>query len=166
MSDPERSTTGAGRHRPHPAATPATDQAVERRRPRWAARLALPVAGALLAGALVGATPAQARKTNVVADGPCKGSPTATWKLKVQQEENGSLTVIAAVFSEDTDEWGWKLKHNDDVSAKGTVTARDADRSFRITRSMIDFSGPDEITFRAGNKDSDEVCRGDVTFNG
>lgn len=132
----------------------------------WAARLALPAAVAVAAAALVSPAPAQAKKANVVAEGPCKESPSSTWKLKVQQEENGSLTVIAAVFSDDTDEWRWKLKHNDDVSAKGTVTARDADRSFRVTRSMLDFSGPDEITFRAGNKDSDEVCRGDVTFNG
>ena len=32
--------------------------------------------------------------------------------------------------------------------------------------AMVDFTGPDEIIFRAGNKDSDEICRGDVTFNG
>lgn len=136
------------------------------RRPRgFAGALALPVAAALTASLLVTAGPAQAKST-VVSEGSCKGSPSSTWKLKVAEESNGSLTVIAVVFSEDTDQWGWKLKHNDDVSAKGTVTARDADRSFRIVRSMLNFSGPDEITFRAGNKDSDEVCRGDVTFNG
>ena len=128
-----------------------------------------PVLGLLLAGVLatsaLAASPALA-KADVVASGPCRGAPVSTWKLKVDQESNGSLTVTAAVFSEDTDEWGWKLKHNDDVSAKGTVTARNADRSFRVVRSMVDFTGPDEIVFRAGNKDSDEICRGDVTFNG
>ncbi|WP_341229248.1 hypothetical protein [Nocardioides salarius] len=121
--------------------------------------------GAGLAPCGLVAAPAAA-KADVVASGPCRGAPDSTWKLKVDQEANGSLTVIAAVFSDDTDEWGWKLKHNDDVSAKGSVTARDADRSFRVARSMVDFTGPDEIVFRAGNKDSDEVCRGDVTFNG
>lgn len=150
----ERSTAGALR------TTPAA------RRPcRVAAALFLPLVGALTASLLVTAGPAQARST-VVTEGACKGSPNSSWKLKVAEESNGSLTVTAAVFSEDTDQWAWKLKHNDDVSAKGTVTARDGDRSFRIVRSMLNFSGPDEITFRAGNKDSDEVCRGDVTFVG
>lgn len=154
----ERSTSSIGRHRADPGAAVRPSR-------RWTAWLALPVAGAMAVGVLVAAAPAQA-KSSVVSDGSCKASPGSTWKVKVQQEENGSLTVIASVFSEDTDEWSWKLKHNDDVSAKGTVTARDADRSFRITRSMINFGGADEVTFRAGNKDSDEVCRGDVTFYG
>ena len=68
------------------------------------------------------------------------------------------------VFSEDDDVWEWKLKHNDDVSAKGTVKARDADRSFRIIRDMVDFSGTDDIDFRGENTVTGEVCRASVEY--
>ena len=87
-------------------------------------------------------------------------------KLKVEPESGGVLQVTAVVWSDDSDEWDWRMKHNDDVSARGSVKAKDADKSFKIVRDMADFTGPDEIVFRAGNKDSDEICRGDVTFNG
>ncbi|CAN5182148.1 hypothetical protein BH09ACT12_BH09ACT12_06610 [soil metagenome] len=87
-------------------------------------------------------------------------SSTAYYKLKVSTTDNSRLNVSFAVFSDDLDEWDWKLLHNDDVSARGGAQARDADRSFRVVRRMIDAPGVDEITFRTENTVTGEVCRG------
>lgn len=87
---------------------------------------------------------------------------TAYYKLRVSSSEGGRLNVVGVVFSDDLDEWSWKLLHNEDVSARGTVQARDADRSFRIVRQMIDVPGVDTIVFRAENNVTGEICRGEL----
>ncbi len=91
-------------------------------------------------------------------------SSSSTYKLKVTTDDDGRLTVIGVVWSDDDDVWDWKFKHNDDVSAKGDVKAKDADRSFKIVRTMVNLAGPDTVTFRAENETTGEVCRGDVSF--
>ena len=53
---------------------------------------------------------------------------TSSVKLKVEPESGGVLQVTAVVWSDDSDEWDWRMKHNDDVSARGTVKAKDADK--------------------------------------
>lgn len=79
-------------------------------------------------------------------------------KLKAEDDGGGVIKVSASVFSEDDDIWDWKMKHNGEVSYKGTVKAKDADRSFRIIRDMADFAGSDDIGFRAQNNATGEVC--------
>jgi len=117
----------------------------------------------LSAAALLGAPGALASDGGTAKD--VDGCDAAsTYKLKVVTEDDGRLTVIGIVWSNDNDVWSWRLKHNGDVSYSGDVKAKDADQSFRIVRSMVDWSGPDTIVFRAQNDDTGEVCRGEVAL--
>lgn len=93
----------------------------------------------------------------------CSGP--STYKLRVLLDENDRLDVVGVVWSNDDDLWAWKFRHNDDLSAKGDVRANgDADRSFRIQRSMYDLPGTDNVVFRAENLRTGEVCRGEVDY--
>lgn len=92
---------------------------------------------------------------------PCGGSSKA--KVRATLMSNGEIEAVGVVFSGDDDVWDWKFKHNGDFSAMGEVKARDADRSFRVVRYMVDFSGPDAVFFRAQNTATGEVCKVDVT---
>ena len=84
-------------------------------------------------------------------------------KIKVTPE-GGNFEVVGVVWSDDDDIWDWKMKHNGDDSAEGSVRAKDTDKSFRITRIMLDFSGVDSFVFRAQNRRTDEVCRASLTY--
>ena len=85
-------------------------------------------------------------------------------KVKLEPDVNGRLEAVGVVYSEGEHEWAWKFKHNDEFSAKGEVKAkeREVDRSFRIVRTMINFVGPDKVTFRAVNSVTNEVCVSDI----
>ena len=137
----------------------STTPVVHRRAPRLLAAL-------LLAGSVVLAAPhAQARKDPDVEASKvgCRGGSTSDVKVKaVLNQAEGTITVTGVVFSDDDDVWDWRMLHNGSVSARGTVKAKDADRSFRIVRDMIDFSGVDNIGFRADNTVTGEVCRANV----
>ena len=84
-------------------------------------------------------------------------------KLKVVPD-GGNFEVVGVVWSDDDDIWDWKMKHNGDESAEGDVKAKDADKSFKITRTMVDFVGPDKFVFRADNRRTGEVCRAALTY--
>ncbi|WP_300640855.1 hypothetical protein [Nocardioides sp.] len=115
------------------------------------------LAGLLVATSMVLVGPSAVAKDDFeVAKEPCR--KTSDVKLRAEDAGSGVIQVSASVFSEDDDTWDWKLKHNGDVSYKGTVKAKDADRSFRIVKEMADFSGLDEIVFRAQNNATGEVC--------
>ncbi len=90
---------------------------------------------------------------------------SSTYKLKVTTDADDRLEVTGIVYSNDDDIWDWKLKHNDDVSAKGDVKSNgDGDKSFKIVRTMVNLTGPDVIGFRAENQNTGEVCRGEVNY--
>ncbi len=93
---------------------------------------------------------------------PC--SATSTYKLKVTLDEEDRLLVVGSVYSSDTDAWSWKLKHNGDYSFSGEKKAKDAERSFRVVRTMVDLAGPDVVEFRAENELNAEVCKGEVAY--
>ena len=95
---------------------------------------------------------------------PCEHASRV--KLRVTAELDGRLEVVGVVYSEGEDTWSWKFKHDDDFSARGEVRAkeREVDRSFRIVRSMVNFPGPDTVTFRAVNNATDELCVQELTF--
>jgi hypothetical protein len=128
----------------------STTFVVRRRAPRLVTVLLLALSLGLSGPA------AQARKDTEVAKESCKA--TSDVKLKAEPDGTGVIKVIAVVFSEDDDVWDWRLKRNDEVSAKGSVKAKDADRSFRIIRTMVDPPGTDDIGFRAQNTATGEVC--------
>ena len=97
-------------------------------------------------------------------DGPirlrCEQGSSVRLNVKPVDGNADRFNVIAAVFSDDDDVWDWSMRHNGDVSAQGDVRARDdIDRSFRISRSMLDFYGIDDVSFRAVNQRTGEVCK-------
>ncbi|MEJ7774534.1 MAG: hypothetical protein WKF72_06950 [Nocardioidaceae bacterium] len=117
----------------------------------------------LSAAALVSAPSALASDSGTVKDfDEC--DKISTYLLKVSLDEDARLDVVGSVFSEDEDTWSWKLKHNGDYSASGEKRAKDADRSFRVVRSMVDLAGPDRVEFRAENDRTGELCKGEVIF--
>ena len=95
----------------------------------------------------------------------CGGHSTYRLKVTLLDGNNSRLQVVGSVFSDDDDVWSWKLKHDGDLSASGEVRARDdIDRSFKVSRSMLNFAGGDAILFRAENEHTGEVCKGEVDF--
>ncbi len=127
---------------------------------------------ALGAAALVSAPIAFAgdggNATDVQKDRDSCGEGTATRaKLKVATVEgnNARLLVVGTVWSNDSDTWEWKLKHNGDVSDEGRARgSEDADLSFRVSRTMFNGYGVDDIVFRAENLRTGEVCRTYVDY--
>jgi len=88
-------------------------------------------------------------------------------KLRITARDNGRLEAIATVWSDDTDVWSWRLRHQGDLSDEGLVKAKDADKSFKVSRTMIDVGGsnvPDSATFRAQNEQTGEVCKASATY--
>ncbi len=116
------------------------------------------------AAALVTAPGAVAGDGGIAKDkDPC--SDSATVKLRVEPYGDDRFEVTGTVWSDDEDVWDWRFRHDDDVSAKGSVRAKDDDRSFRIVRTMVNFSGEsDFIAFRAENDRTGEVCRAELTY--
>lgn len=119
---------------------------------------------ALSAAALTFAPGASASDGGTAKDvDDCSGP--STYKLRVLLDENDRLDVVGVVWSNDDHLWAWRFRHNDDLSAKGDVRANgDADRSFRIQRSMYDLPGTDNVVFRAENLRTGEVGRGEVDY--
>jgi hypothetical protein len=104
-----------------------------------------------------------AAKDDPVADSTAC-SDTSRVRIRATVQDDGSIEAVGVVFSDDTDFWDWKFKHNGDFSAMGQVKANEnAERSFRIVRTMVDLSGPDDIFFRAENDSTGEVCKLEIT---
>ncbi|HEU5038258.1 MAG TPA: hypothetical protein VFT70_14715 [Nocardioides sp.] len=124
----------------------------------------------VLGAAALSAAPALAKDggaaKEVDRDGCTRG--TDTWaKLKVDTlpGNDNRLQVVGVVYSDDSDLWDWRLKHNGDVSDEGRARGReDVDRAFRVTRTMLNYIGTDTIVFRAENLSTGEVCRATVDF--
>lgn len=93
---------------------------------------------------------------------PCEKASTV--KLKVDTDEEGRLLVAGIVWSADDDVWAWRFKHNDDLSDKGEIKAKDADKSLKVVRTMVNFNGPDHVVFRAQNTATEEVCRAELYY--
>ena len=107
---------------------------------------------------------AQDPQTDRDACGP--GTSTRA-KLKVGTAENNGLrlVVIGTVWSNDTDSWDWRLKHNGDVSQDGRSRgSEDSGISFRVSTTMLNAYGTDDIVFRAENLRTGEVCRTVVNY--
>lgn len=145
--DRQHSTKGTMDHR-------STTRVVHSRAPRL-------VVSSLLLAAMWATVPGAVAKDDKPQKESCKDSSLV--KLKAEPDDPGFLKATAVVFSEDDDVWEWRMRRNDDVVAKDTVKAKDADRSFRIIRRMVDPAGADKIGFRAENTATGEVCA--VTYD-
>jgi hypothetical protein len=118
----------------------------------------------VLGAAALSGAPALATDGGTAKDGPvvkdCSGRSSVRVNVRQADGNQNRFDVIGAVFSDDDDTWDWRMKHNGDISAQGSVVARDdIDRSFRVTRTMLDFYGSDDIVFRAENRRTSEICR-------
>lgn len=116
----------------------------------------------LSAAALAAATSPAVADGGDANRGGCSGD--SSWRVRVFVNDDSRLTAVGVVFSDDTDLWSWRLLHNDDLSDRGEVRARDDDRSVRISRDMINFNGSDDVVWRAENESTGEICRGEVIF--
>ncbi len=115
-----------------------------------------------LGAAALSVAPALAKDGGATKDGPRRCSNEAIVKVNTKRVEgnNYRVQVVAAVFSDDSDVWEWKFRRNGELVYDGRARGReDSDLAFRVSRSMIDFSGPDDIVFRAENLRTGEVCR-------
>ena len=97
-------------------------------------------------------------------DGPvrkgCENASDVRLNIKSIEGNSDRFVVVGAVFSDDDDVWTWKMRHGGDLSAQGDVRARDdIDRSFRVSRTMLDFPGTDDVSFRAENLSTGEACK-------
>ncbi len=127
---------------------------------------------ALGAAALVSAPIAFAgdggNATDVQKDRDTCGANTATRaKLKVGtlEDNNSRLLVVGTVWSDDNDVWEWRMRHNGELSFEGRARGReDVDLAFRVSRTMINWDGADDIVFRAENLRTGEVCRTALSY--
>jgi hypothetical protein len=127
---------------------------------RTAARL-VPIA-LLTALFVTPALPAMANDDDVERRGSCSG--TTDWKLKASPED-GRIEVEGEIDSNRSGQaWSWKLKHDGNLSARGTKTTKGRSGSFEVRRVVVDLRGTDRMVFRAVNQRSGEVCRGVVAF--
>lgn len=130
--------------------------------------LSLVLGAAALASAPIALASDGGNATDVEKDRSSCGDGTVTRaKLKVGTVDGNDarLIVVGTVWSDDSDNWDWKLKHNGDVSDEGRARgSEDTDRSFRISRTMFNGYGVDDIVFRAENLQTGEVCRTFVDY--
>lgn len=127
--------------------------------------LAIVLSLALSAAALALAPGAMAGDGEPAQDkDPCE--KTATVKLRVTPGDNGRFEAVGVVWTDDDDTWDWKMKHDGEVSADGSVKAEPgAGKSFKVTRSMINWPHEtDRFVFRAENRRTNEVCRAELTI--
>lgn len=123
----------------------------------------------VLGAAALAAPSALARDGGTAKDGAerksCDGPSDVRLRVDLVEGNSDRLEVVGAVFSADDDVWSWRLRHNGELSAQGEVRARDdVDRSFRVTRTMFNFAGVDNVVFRAENQRTGEICRVENDF--
>jgi hypothetical protein len=118
--------------------------------------MALPLA------AMAPATASHGVGADVRSSGGCQG--VATWKLKAKPD-NGKIQVEAEVDSNHAGQvWGWTLKHNGNLAAKGASTTHGRSGSFTVNRRTSNKAGTDTFVFRAVRRATGDVCRGTVSL--
>lgn len=126
---------------------------------RPVARTAVLLAGISLA-LLAPLAPATAGDDRVERTGRC--SEGARWDLKVKTDD-GRLEVEGEVDSNQSGQsWSWKIRHNGEVTARGTRTTSGPSGSFSVERRVVNLQGTDKIVFLA--RHGGETCRGVVNF--
>jgi hypothetical protein len=119
------------------------------------------VAVAATSGVLA-AAPAQAKGDEVVRTGSCSGS--ADWKMKAKVRD-GRIELESEVDSNRNGQvWGWRIRHDGSLSARGRATTKAPSGSFSVTRRMVELAGTDRFVFRAVHRGSGQVCRGTLRF--
>ena len=118
--------------------------------------LALPLA------AMAPATASHGKAGAVRTHGGCGGA--AVWKMKAKPD-NGRIELEAEVDSNHVGQvWDWTIKHNGNVSAKGSSTTHGVSGSFTVARRMANRAGTDNFVFRAERRATGAVCRGTISL--
>jgi hypothetical protein len=113
-------------------------------------------------GAIAPAHASHGGRAGVRTSGAC--SNAAHWKLKAKPD-NGRIEVEGEVDSNHSGQvWHWVIKHNGNVSAKGTSTTAGRSGSFSVQRRVSNLPGTDHFVFRAKRSATGEVCRGTVSL--
>ncbi|GAA1141854.1 hypothetical protein [Nocardioides aquiterrae] len=124
----------------------------------------------VLSAAALSVAPALAKDGGAAKDvdrDQCDPSSVSRAKLKVEQVDgnNSRLQVTGTVWSDDSDVWAWRLKHEGEVSDDGRARgSENSDLSFRVVRTMFNLPGTDDVVFRAENLRTGEVCRATVSY--
>lgn len=117
----------------------------------------------LVAATILAVTPAafagtaKGGRDGVQKQGKCTAS--STWKLKAKPD-NGRLEVEFEVDQNvNGDTWMVRLKDNGMVFFKGTRVTQPPSGSFEVKARTDNLAGTDQITARAKNQSTGEVCR-------
>jgi hypothetical protein len=140
---------------------------IVRRGPAIVLSLVLSAAALLSAPGALASDGGAAKDNNVETNrSNCNGdAPTARLKVSTVDGNDSRLQVVGVVFSDDSDLWEWRMKHNGAAGPEGLARGReDIDRAFRVSRTMINFYGVDTVVFRAENLQTGAVCRAVVDF--
>ena len=123
--------------------------------------LLLGLAG-LLGTLVLGVGSASAKAGDVITQGQCSG--TSTWKLKLSPE-NGRIEVQFEVDQNVVgDKWRVVIKDNGILVFRGSRVTQAPSGSFEVRKVIPDQAGPDNITARAKNVRTAEVCSASATF--
>jgi hypothetical protein len=113
-----------------------------------------------MAGVGLVAVPASAKDGDVIRQGGCSGR--ADWKIKASPE-NGRIEVEGEIDSNRRGQtWSWQMRHNGDLTARGSKTTRGRSGSFEVRRVVVNLRGADRLTFRATYRG--QVCSGSMRF--
>ena len=122
------------------------------------------VAGLVAATALpaLAAVPASAKGREVVRAGNCSGA--ATSKIKVKLDDGRIDTEFEVDQNRNGQRWRVTLRDNGTRFFRGVRTTHAPSGSFTVERLTRNRAGKDNITARAVNLASGQVCRASATF--
>lgn len=133
---------------------------------RLPVRLTTAATAALLATSLSALTASTAHAdggdddNRVERTGACSNG--AKWKIKAKPDD-GRIEVEAEIDTNTAGQaWGWVLKHNGSVSARGTSRTTPRSGSFEVERKTVNAAGVDSFTFRATRNGA--VCVATISY--
>lgn len=108
------------------------------------------------------ALPAAAGGGDVLRSGNCSGS--SDWKLKLSPQDGGLEVEFEVDQNVSGDKWRVVMKHDGNRFFKGQRTTKGPSGSFEVRRVVDNNAGTDQVTARARNLSTDEVCRGSASI--
>ncbi|MBA3232858.1 MAG: hypothetical protein H0T17_02760, partial [Propionibacteriales bacterium] len=101
---------------------------------------------AVMALSVAGFAPASANEDDVIRRGSCSG--TTNWKLKASPE-GGRIEVEGEIdSSRNGQSWRWRIRHDGNLSARGTARTHAPSGSFEVRRVLVNARGTDTIGWR------------------
>jgi hypothetical protein len=117
---------------------------------------------AILAGSLLASVPAYANSSDVIKRGTC--SNASTYKLKLSAENSRIETDFEVDSNVVGQTWNVKLSDNGTQFFSGSRVTKAPSGSFEVRKLTRNRAGADNITARATNPATGEVCSASATF--